>query len=274
MAEPLLSIPSSSATQLIPNPGDASHPTRVPLKTGVLTVSVPIRGSPKLLLEIDGLTIPLTADTAVRTHAKEENRYLIMLPLSPSSGDGGSTGTSASTGGVAAANLEATGAGDTSSSAPAGGHPQSHSGMIELTLPEFTDASTATRFEELLVQHDFLATGLVADADDLVSSIQSVAASIVDTIGGYAKNRIKTREPVEPSEASHYSSTTHSVVNSVASGTGKTADVTGKAADAVEGAGKKAGNYVGGKVGAGDGTKEVVQAVETLGGIGGKRRVL
>ncbi|TGZ84516.1 hypothetical protein EX30DRAFT_360563 [Ascodesmis nigricans] len=238
MAVPLLTIPSATLTQVIP-----SSSQRVPLHSGLLTVSTPLPSTgndTKLLLELAGFILPLTTSTQVRAHAKDEGRYLITLPLPPVSSSPPTTDTDDT--------------GDT--------------GMVELTLPAFLDPSSSLRFEQLLVTYNFLTTGLAADADDVVSSLQSAAASVVDAVGGYARGRVQRRERVEAAEEVRYSDVTHDVVDAVAERSGGAKKATERAAGAVEGAGRKAGGWVGENVGAGEGVRGVVEAVETLGGVG------
>lgn len=141
---------------------------------------------------------------------------------------------------------------------------------MELTLPDYTDASTATRFEELLVEHGFLSTGLVADADDIVGAIQEVAHKVVESVGGFTRRKEAEIEVKE--DGIKVPGAVKGVVGSVKKGTGAAADMTGRVGEVVGEKVGAAGGWVGAKLGVDSregAVKEVVDAGSVLtGGIG------
>ncbi|KAF8542936.1 hypothetical protein BDD12DRAFT_875631 [Trichophaea hybrida] len=69
---------------------------------------------------------------------------------------------------------------------------------ITLTLPADVSSAVALKFEEILVAHGFLSTGLVADADDVAGTLQDSAARTTEKLQNYTSQRVETREFVEP----------------------------------------------------------------------------
>ena len=201
----------------------------VSIASGTLTIS---KTGGNLLLELPPVAFPLSADSSVRTHRSDETKYRFTIPLHSL------TKTSPAT---------------------------DERADILLAQPADVEGAVADRFEQLLVEHGFLTTGLVADADDAVGWIQSAAAKVVDVVGGYAKHRVESREAVEPGEELHPSDTTKKVVAGARDGTGAVADATGTVAGAISNLTKKAGVWVGERVGVGETTREAVKAADELG---------
>lgn len=224
---------SNLPEQLLSIPGCTLHqilPTEnVSIATGTLAIS---EADENLLLELPPVIFPLSTDTSVRTHRSDETKYRFTIPLH---------------------------------SLTKGSPATDEKADILLTLPADVEPAVADRFEGLLVEHGFLTTGLVADADDAVGWIQSAAARVVDAVGGYAKHRVESREQVELGEELHPSDTAKKVSAGVRDGTGAAADATGTVVGAISNFTKKAGEWVGERVSFGETAREAVEAGDALG---------
>ncbi|KAF8247018.1 hypothetical protein K440DRAFT_601574 [Wilcoxina mikolae CBS 423.85] len=117
---------------------------------------------------------------------------------------------------------------------------------ITLTFPAYVSSSAALKFEELLVAHGFLSTGLVADADDVAGALRDSAARTAEKLQNYTSQRLETRECVEPWEEKEYSERAKKVMGGTVEGTGKAAEITGRVSGAVSGAAEKVGEWIGG----------------------------
>lgn len=105
--------------------------------------------------------------------------------------------------------------------------------------------NNALKFEKVLVEHGFLTTGLVADADDIAGALKDSAMRTAEAIKSYATDRVDRREEVEPYEETHYGGRTKTVVDSTVQGTGKVAEVTGKIGEAVTSGAESVGKWAG-----------------------------
>ncbi|KAI5801154.1 hypothetical protein EDC01DRAFT_780880 [Geopyxis carbonaria] len=228
-------IPSCTATQIV---GDS----RIPFATGTLT----LRPSPltqlshKLILSVQAagksaLTLPLNADAVVGTTGPRT--YLFTIPTVD-----GDTGV-----------------------------------VLEVVLPptvddtRHADNAAALALEEMLVEHGFLNTGLVADADDAARALQEGAAKVAGRVGGYVDWRVGRSMGVEK----EYGEGTKRRVHAAVDGSQKAAEATGRATEAVAGVAEGAGEWVGAKVGGGGGGERSLpgealkQGVEATGVLAG-----
>lgn len=206
---PLVQIPNVSATQLI-------GPSRIPLKSGILTLTLhppTPTTTTKLLLNIDTLTIPLSADSTVG--AKNSLTYLFAFPLSA----------------VETGFVEIT--------------------LPQSADDETTEVSkAATEFEGVLVGYGFLTAGLLADAEDMTWAVKEAAGRAAGKVSAKTDARVESGEG-DGDGGTRFSERTHRVVGGAVEGSGKLAEVSGRISSAVSGATFEAGKWVGGQLGGG-----------------------
>jgi hypothetical protein len=206
---PLLQIDSVKATQLIGS-------WRLPLCTGMLTLLPPPTPKCRLLLTVGAtLALPLDDASAVGTSTANPQTYLITCTLP----------------------------------APSALEPSNSVAAIEIAVPPGEENDVlALKFEEVLVEHGYLTTGLAADADAIAGALRDTAAGVAEKVKGYAQGRVEAREEVEPEEETEFSGTTKKVAAGAVTGTGKAAEVTGKVGAAIGNAAESVGEWVGGMV--------------------------
>lgn len=180
--------------------------TRIPFATGTLR----LRDSPtppaKLVLSIDAATVALTAGSIVGTTGART--YVFTVP-----------------------------------EADAGA-------VLEVTLPAtaddaaHADSGAALALEELLAAHGFLATGLVADADDTARSVHEGAARVAGRVGAYVDWRVGRSMGVDTDVDERTKQRMQTAVHASQSA----ADATGRATAGVARAAEGAGEWVGHKV--------------------------
>ncbi|KAF3932843.1 hypothetical protein ABW19_dt0209433 [Dactylella cylindrospora] len=209
---PLISIQNVKSSQI---PPDSTAP--IPLKSGTLTLTEPLAGTPteaKLFLTITPL--PTSVDTTPLT-----------IPLHPDHFLGSKSGL-CQTFRFKLPSVE-------------------NLGAIEVEFPEDVAEEDALSFEKVLVYNGFLKTGLVAEADDLSKKITETAASVASYLSRKTDER---NEKTPPTEEDHeFSDITKDIVGTTEQGTTKVVEATEGIGKIVSDAVYNAGAWIGSKTG-------------------------
>ncbi|KAI0688601.1 hypothetical protein BC835DRAFT_1419040 [Cytidiella melzeri] len=221
-----VTIPSVSATHVLGK-------TTVDLTKGDLTLVTVAPYQPEhhpntiLVLTVGGAAFPLRPTTTFGTVADDERVYIFTPEIQDAS-------------------------------LPAGGY-------VRLTLPDkshgLTDAAQE-KFEQILIDHGLLKTGVLAASDELSSSINDeavvVAASIRKSTAGFLANNPPTETPLT------HSATTHSVAASASSASTTIYNAAQSVSSAVSSAASTAGAFLSERITGGPPSEETKEAASTM----------